>query len=187
MAHFRAPLTRKQSDALAAQADAHITEHGWGLWAVEVVADGRFVGFTGLAVPAWPTPFRPTVEVGWRLARRAWGRGYATEAATGALEHAFERLGLDEVVSFTATTNVRSVGVMRRLGMTHDPAGDFEHPSLPPGHRLRPHVLYRLSAEEWRARRDARQDGSWTTFPAPMPVDGHGPSPRSTGRGNADR
>jgi RimJ/RimL family protein N-acetyltransferase len=152
MAHFPAPLTRDESDVLAAQADAHLAQHGWGLWAVEVRAEGRFAGFTGLAVPDWPTPFGP-VEIGWRLARWVWGRGYATEAGGAALRYAFERLRLDEVVSFTAETNVRSVAVMRRLGMTPRPAGDFEHPRLPAGHRLRPHVLFRLSAADWRARR----------------------------------
>jgi RimJ/RimL family protein N-acetyltransferase len=163
MAHFPAPLTRDQSDALAARADAHLAEHGWGLWAVEELATGRFAGFTGLAVPAWTTPFGPAVEVGWRLARWAWGHGYATEAATAALEQAFERIGLDEVLSFTAKTNLRSVAVMRRLGMTHDPADDFDHPKLPPGHRLRPHVLYRLSATDWRLRHDNRESAPQRT------------------------
>jgi len=98
------------------------------------------------------------VEVGWRLARWAWGRGYATEAASAALGYGFERLALDEVVSFTATTNERSRAVMRRLGMTHNSDDDFEHPSLSPGHPLRPHVLYRMKASDWRLRHDGRQD-----------------------------
>jgi len=158
MAQFPAPLTRVQSDALAARADAHLAERGWGLWALEVlgiesVGGGRFAGFTGVATPAFEARFTPAVEVGWRLARWAWGRGYATEAAEAALAVAFDGLDLEEVVSFTAASNVRSQAVMRRLGMTRDPADDFDHTVLPEGHRLRPHVLYRLSARSWRARR----------------------------------
>lgn len=95
------------------------------------------------------TPFTPAVEVGWRLAAHAWGHGYATEAATACLDHAFETLDLPEVVSMTAVINLRSVVVMQRLGMTRDPADDFDHPRVPEGHRLRRHVLYRVTADRW--------------------------------------
>ena len=159
MEHFPAPLDRAASDALAARADAHLAEHGWGLWAVEVAAGehrGRFAGFTGLAVPGWDAPFAPCVEVGWRLARWAWGHGYASEAARAALAVGFDELGLEEVVSFTAVTNERSQAVMRRIGMTRDPDGDFLHPGVPDGHPLQPHVLHRLRAADWRAARGAR-------------------------------
>lgn len=150
MAHFPTVLDRAASDALAARADAAFDQRGFGLWALEVRADGQFIGFTGLAVPGFRAPFTPAVEVGWRLARTAWGKGYATEAAAAALHDAFGRLGLAEVVSFTAAVNGRSQAVMRRLGMTHDAAFDFDHPGLPAGHRLSRHVLYRLTAERWR-------------------------------------
>ena len=113
---------------------------------------GRFAGFAGLAVPQFEAHFTPTVEIAWRFARWAWGHGYATEAASAALDFAFSTLGRTEVVSFTATTNVRSQAVMRRLGMTRDVDGDFAHPALPVGHRLSWHVLYRLSAADWRTR-----------------------------------
>lgn len=144
MEHFPAPLTREQSDALVDRIEAHLDEHGWGLWAVEVRESGRFCGFTGLARATFEAHFTPAVEVGWRLARWSWGHGYATEAARAALAHGFDRLGLDEIVSFTTTTNLRSQAVMQRLGMVRDEAGDFDHPNVPEGHRLRPHVLYRL-------------------------------------------
>lgn len=154
MEHFPALLTPAESDALIDRADAHLAEHGWGLWAVEVRVGGsdagRFAGFTGLAIPQWHAHFTPAMEVGWRLARWAWGRGYATEAATAALTVAFAQLGSTEVVSFTATANLRSQAVMRRLGMTRDLGGDFAHPALPAGHRLSQHVLYRLSASDLR-------------------------------------
>jgi RimJ/RimL family protein N-acetyltransferase len=147
MRWFPATLTRAASDALARRADGHLTEHGWGLWALEVHVGpdrGRFAGFTGLAVPSFQSSFTPCVEVGWRLARWAWGRGYATEAATEALRIGFSDLGLAEIVSFTAEGNVRSRAVMERLGMSRDPDDDFDHPSVPVGSPLRRHVLYRV-------------------------------------------
>jgi RimJ/RimL family protein N-acetyltransferase len=145
MRHFPAPLSREQSDAVVERIEASFVEHGFGWWAVE--ADGGFVGFTGLSVPAFDAPFLPAVELGWRLARDAWGRGYATEAATAALEAAFGPLELPEVLSFTAATNTRSVRVMQRLGMSA--VGGFDHPRVPEGHLLRPHVLYRADAAGW--------------------------------------
>ncbi|WP_246852712.1 GNAT family N-acetyltransferase [Naasia sp. SYSU D00948] len=159
MRHFPAPLDRAASDALAQRARQHLDEHGWGLWAVEVL-DGPhagFVGFTGLARPRFEAHFTPAIEVGWRLARPVWGHGYATEAAQAAVAFGFRELGLEEIVSFTAVGNARSTAVMRRLGMTTDPREDFDHPALPAGHPLRRHVLYRLprSAE---ARDDRSRD-----------------------------
>jgi RimJ/RimL family protein N-acetyltransferase len=143
MRFFPAPLTREQSDALAKRAERDIAERGWGLWAVEVVESPRFIGFVGLAEPKFEAHFTPAVEVGWRLSRDQWGNGYATEGARAALAFAFDELGLDEIVSFTSVVNERSRRVMERLGMTHDPSDDFDHPSVSNG-SLRRHVLYRL-------------------------------------------
>jgi RimJ/RimL family protein N-acetyltransferase len=145
MEHFPARLTRAESDALVDRIEAGFAGHGFGLWAVEVQATGEFIGFTGLSVPSFDAPFTPAVEVGWRLARPAWGHGYASEAARRALAAAFSTYGLAEVVSFTSVDNVRSQAVMRRIGMTHNPADDFDHPRLPPGDRLQRHVLYRAA------------------------------------------
>jgi ribosomal-protein-alanine N-acetyltransferase len=149
MEHFPAPLTREESDAFVDRMIARWTADGFGLWAVERASDGAFLGLTGLAVPAWAP--EPSVEVGWRFARSAWGRGYATEAAGAAVRFGFEVLGLAEIVSYTTPGNVRSRRVMERLGMTRDPAGDFLHPRLPEGHPIRPHVTYRLSRDAWLA------------------------------------
>jgi ribosomal-protein-alanine N-acetyltransferase len=98
----------------------------------------------GIAVPAFEAHFTPCVEIGWRLARPVWGQGYVTEAARRVLEFAFGPLGLPEVVAFTTVTNQRSRAVMERLGMTRNPADDFDYPRLPEGHPLRRHVLYRI-------------------------------------------
>lgn len=141
MEHFPAPLTRAESDGLADRLMAEIARQGWGLWAVERKTDGLFMGFVGLHNPE-NLPFSPCTEIGWRLARAFWGHGYATEAARACLDFAFDVLREKSVVSFTAVSNERSQAVMRRLGMKQDCF--FEHPAVPVGHRIRPHVLFRL-------------------------------------------
>jgi RimJ/RimL family protein N-acetyltransferase len=151
MEHFPATLSRASSDRLVEAIVEGWDSNGFGLWAVERLEDGRFLGFTGLSRPSFEAPFMPAVEVGWRLARHAWGRGCATEAAIAALDFGFETLRLEEIVSFTVPANTRSRRVMERIGLRHDPADDFDHPKLPPGHRLRRHVLYRLSRSSWLA------------------------------------
>ncbi|MFF1873054.1 GNAT family N-acetyltransferase [Kitasatospora herbaricolor] len=145
MARLPAPLDRAASDALAGRIRAAIERDGWGWWAVELASTGSFIGFTGLSRTTFEAAFTPAVEVGWRLARAAWGHGYATEAAGAAVGFGFEVLGLREIVSFTVPGNLPSRAVMERLGMTHDPREDFDHPRLPAGHALRRHVLYRLA------------------------------------------
>jgi len=144
--------TREESDAMVARIGAQFAERGYGLWAVEEIGGARFIGAVGLSVPRTKFHFTPCVEAGWRLAPAYWGKGYATEAATAALDFAFGSAGLDEVVSFTATINARSRRVMERLGMTTVDEDNFDHHKIPKGHPLFPHVLYRLSAEDWRRR-----------------------------------
>lgn len=172
MRHFPAPLSREASDALVDRQVALLADRGWGLWAAEVPGVAPFVGFVGLSEQTFEAPFTPAVEVGWRLARAHWGRGYAPEAAAAVLDLAFGAadaggLALDEVVSMTAVGNANSRRVMEKLGLTHDPADDFDHPNLAPGSPLRRHVLYRVTAGRWRARRPspsaARQSPSNTT------------------------
>jgi RimJ/RimL family protein N-acetyltransferase len=152
MEHFVAPLTRTESDDFADRNEAGLDERGYGLWAVEVPGVAPFIGFIGLNPATFDAPFTPAVEVGWRLARDSWGRGYATEGATAALAFAFDELDLDEVLSFTSRLNTRSQRVMERIGMHRDPTGDFEHPSVPFGHPIRPHVLYRIDRTSWESR-----------------------------------
>lgn len=147
MEHFVEPLGPRETDALVQRIQERFVANGYGLWAVEIVGGAPFVGFVGLSPATFPAHFTPAVEIGWRLAREHWGHGYATEAARAAVQAGFRAYGLPEIVSFTAVTNVRSQRVMTRLGMTHDPADDFDHPLVPAGHRLKPHVLYRLGAD----------------------------------------
>ncbi|MBB3006504.1 GNAT family N-acetyltransferase [Cupriavidus alkaliphilus] len=150
MRYFPAPLSRAESDAMAGRCRSLIAQKGWGVWVAERRADDTFLGFVGLHEPAATLPFAPCVEIAWRLARHAWGQGYATEAARGALAYGFGRLGLDEIVAFTTLANARSRAVMERLGMRQDAVG-FDHPALPPRHPLRPHCLYRLPRAAWQA------------------------------------
>jgi len=145
MEHFPSTLTRLESDALVTRITAQIDTLGYGLWALEVKDTGDFIGFTGLALQTFPAHFTPAVEVGWRLRQSAWGHGYATEAALAALDRGWQEPDLDEIVSMTAKTNVPSQRVMQRIGMTRDPADDFDHPNVPDGHPTRPHVLYRIT------------------------------------------
>jgi RimJ/RimL family protein N-acetyltransferase len=140
--HLGDLLTPEQSAASAARFQARLDERGFGFWAVEVRGTGEFVGFTGLDQVDEGMPFSG-VEIGWRLARPAWGRGYATEAALASLAFGFNFLALPEILAVTTLTNRRSQAVMRRIGMTRDPGGDFDDPAEPEG-PLRRNVLYRI-------------------------------------------
>lgn len=143
MEFFPSTLSREQSDAVVDRIEQTFEETGFGLWAVEAPGVAEFVGFVGLSVPRMETHFTPCVEIGWRLAAEYWRRGYATEAARAALRFGFDELALEEIVSFTVPHNLPSRRVMEKIGMVHDLAGDFEHPGVPEGHPIRPHVLYR--------------------------------------------
>ena len=149
MEFFPALQSREASDASIDAWQSQFTLRGWSNWAVDMAESGRFIGFVGLSVPRRILPCSPCVEIGWRLARSDWGLGLASEAASEALRAGFERVGLPEIVSFTAVGNARSRAVMERIGMRN--AGeDFEHPGVPEGHALRLHCLYRLSRDKWR-------------------------------------
>jgi ribosomal-protein-alanine N-acetyltransferase len=151
MEFMPALLTTEESDRMMERIEDHFEQHGFGLFAIELLESGLFAGFVGLAVPEFTARFTPCVEIGWRLAREYWGQGLATEGAREVLRHAFTDLGPDEVVSFTVPGNLRSRRVMERLGLARDAHGDFDHPKLPEGHPLRPHVLYRMGSEQWRS------------------------------------
>jgi len=146
MEHLTAPLPRADSDSFVDRMLTHWAERGYGLWAVEV--GGDFAGFVGLSPATFEAPFTPAVEVGWRLDRPFWGSGLASEGARAALAFGFDEVGLDEILSWTAVTNHRSWRVMQRLGMQRE--GEFEHPGVPVDHPVRPHVLYRITADRWR-------------------------------------
>jgi RimJ/RimL family protein N-acetyltransferase len=145
MEFMPAPLTQQESDLLADRIEAHFHQHKFGLWAAELRSNSAFIGFIGLSIPRFQAPFTPCVEIGWRLASDYWGRGLVTEGACAVVYHAFHVLDLSSLVSFTSVANLRSRRVMEKIGMTHNPSEDFDHPNQPEHHPQRPHLLYRLS------------------------------------------
>lgn len=132
---------RSASDDLVDRINAGIARVGYDFWAAERKSDGNLVGMIGLRMELHDPP-APCVEMGWRLAVEAQGHGYATEGAKAALDWGFEHLDVEEILAWTATTNVASQAVMRRIGMTPDPTRDFDHPRLAEDHPLRRHVVY---------------------------------------------
>ena len=143
MEFFPKTLNRAESDTMAGRIQEGIAARGFGLWALEIIDVSEFAGFTGLSVPRYETKFTPCVEIAWRMAFEYWGHGYASEAAGAVLTYGHEKLGLPEIVSFTAEINRRSRRVMERIGMRFCPEESFEHPLIPAGDRLSKHVLYR--------------------------------------------
>jgi len=148
MRYLGEPLSRPESDSLITRIELHFHDYGFGLYAAELRETGAFAGYVGLAVPRFDAPFMHAVEIGWRVAREYWNRGLATEGARAVGRHAFEQIGIRELVSLTVPQNTPSRRVMEKLGMTHDEADDFDHPRLPVGHQLRRHVLYRLKSNK---------------------------------------
>jgi len=145
MEYFPAALSVSESDSFIDRIEQHFDHHGFGLWAVELLEAASFIGFAGLWPASFDAHFTPAVEVGWRIDHRFWGCGYAPEAARSVVSDGFDRLGLLEIVSFTAAINIRSRRVMEKLGMQHEESDDFDHPSVDLASPLRRHVLYRLS------------------------------------------
>lgn len=149
---LRSSPSRAESDALVDRFNEEMAREGWGPWAVEVAGGAPFVGMVGLHQVNAALPCAPAVEVAWRLLPDHWGHGYATEAAAASLDYGFGPAELDEIIAFTTTLNTRSQAVMERIGMVHDPEGDFDHPRQPEGSPLRRHVLYRIRAEQSASR-----------------------------------
>lgn len=149
MEHLLPLPTRDASDAWIDRQLMHLATDGFCFWAVEAKDGGTFMGAVGLLRVGYAAHFTPAIEIGWRIARWFWGQGYAPEAARAALRFGFEDLRLQEIVANTATGNGRSRRVMAKLGMSHDPADDFDHPLVPEGNPLRRQVLYRLTCEPW--------------------------------------
>lgn len=146
MKYYPSVLNEEESHNIAHKFEALIREKGWGFWAVEKLEDERFIGFVGLNEPTYDLPVTPCVEIGWRLGKEHWGKGYATEAAKSCLDFAFNKLNLTEVYSFTSVTNKKSAAVMERIGMMNT-NNNFEHPLIPENHPLREHCLYKSISE----------------------------------------
>jgi RimJ/RimL family protein N-acetyltransferase len=148
MEHFPAGMSRTEVALLIARLEAGFERDGYGFWAVELREEGTLAGFVGISPVPQDIPLAPAVEVGWRLAREQWGKGIAHEAAAASLGHGFGALGLEEIVAYTTTANVRSRRLMERLGMRHDSSADFDHPRIPTDSPLLRHVVYRIRRSE---------------------------------------
>lgn len=157
MEFFPSRMNAEESRIVFDRVRTHFAVNGFGFWVVEIPNECPFAGFIGLAIPRYEAPFTPCVEVGWRLWPEYWGKGYATEGAIASLDYGFQSLGLAEIVSMTATTNVRSMRVMERIGMTRNSSEDFEHPLIDAGHPLRRHVLYRINKSTHEQRRSQNE------------------------------
>ena len=142
------PMTMAEVEKFITAANQCFSDNKYTLWAVEEKTTKAFIGFVGLWAPEWEAHFTPCVEIGWRLGSQHWGKGYAAEAAKSVLNHGFKTIGLDEIVSFTASKNIRSIRVMEKIGMTRDYDGDFLYPKLPADHPLAQHVLYRIPPQK---------------------------------------
>ena len=149
MTYFPQPLSQQQSDETAEKLRNHISEHGWGVWAVELLDNKEFVGAIGL-FPNAITPRGEAVEIAWRLRRQFWGHGYATEGAKAALLFAFEVLNLNAIIALTASINKPSRKVMERLGMTNCEE-NFQHPEVAAESPLCEHVLYEIQAQNYES------------------------------------
>ena len=147
MEFFPRTYERDESVATAQLMQVELEHDGYGWFVAEVKERFPFAGVIALQEVPFQARFTPAYEIGWRFLPETWGNGYATESAAAALDYAFNTLGWHEVVAMTAEINVRSRRVMERLGMTHDPRDDFDHPRIPQGDRLNHHVLYRISRE----------------------------------------
>ena len=144
MAHFPGLMTRAESDALIDRVEAHFDACGYGMWAMERRSDRAFIGFTGLQDVNFVSPIDGDIEIGWRLARSAWGLGLAHEAAATCLEWSWANTDAERIVAMTVTANVRSQGLMQRLGLQRRTDLDFDHPRVVDGNPLRPHIVYSI-------------------------------------------
>jgi RimJ/RimL family protein N-acetyltransferase len=142
MQYFPSVLTDEETIAMINRIRAHFEKHGFGLFALEKLSSKEFIGYTGFMIPSFESSFTPCVEIGWRLRKEDWGKGYATEAAKACLHYGFEVLGFEKIYSFTATINSRSEKVMQSIGMVKE--GEFDHPKIALDHPLCRHVLYTI-------------------------------------------
>lgn len=164
--YFPSVLDKTLSDAEGDRIRGGIAQRGWGMWAMEIPGEIPFAGFVGLNPPMFPAIWQPAVEIGWRLARRAWGKGYATEAAEASLYFAFEHMRLPEVIALSVVSNKPSHAVMERIGMTRWNGMEFDHPRVPADWPLKRHIVHRITMDTWRARRIALETSSKTLYPA---------------------
>lgn len=142
MRYFPAKYTKEQTIQFYDRVQKHFLENDFGLYVVEHTSSKVFMGYTGFMMANFDAPFTPCVEIGWRFKKEFWGNGFATEAAKACIEFGFNKLNFDKIYSFTATTNVKSENVMKRIGMVK--TGIFSHPKIDKDHILNKHLIYEI-------------------------------------------
>ncbi|WNQ12731.1 GNAT family N-acetyltransferase [Paenibacillus aurantius] len=142
MRYFPKTLSTEETKAFYQSVVAEINECGFGFYAVEVKESKEFIGFIGFSRATFAADFTPCVEIGWRLKKEAWGKGYATEGAGACLPYGFKQLGFTDVYSFTADVNHPSKNVMAKIGMKF--IKTFHHPRVEKSSPLSKHVLFHI-------------------------------------------
>ncbi|MBS1598164.1 MAG: GNAT family N-acetyltransferase [Bacteroidetes bacterium] len=140
MKFFPAIMNELETGAMIKRIHHRFEKSGFGFYAVEEKSTNQFIGFTGFGIPPFESFFTPCIEIGWRLKKEVWGRGYATEAAKACVQFGFEKLSFDRITSFTSVLNINSEKVMQKIGMKK--IGEFDHPFLEKENKLCRHVLY---------------------------------------------
>lgn len=141
MEFFPGTKTLAETEEFIVRMQQQQSDKGYCYYAVDVLSTGLFIGFIGLCYQTFEAPFTPCTDIGWRLQRQAWGRGYATEGAGRCLEYGLNDLRLKDIYAIAPKINTRSVQVMNKIGMQR--VGVFVHPLLVGDERLRDCVFYK--------------------------------------------
>lgn len=144
MEHLGPLQSREETDAALDRQNGYHDTLGYCFWAVERRDDAELLGFCGLKPGPEATPIEHGVEIGWRFGHAHWGQGYAREAAQASLDWARANLDDDRVWSITTPANVRSWGLMERIGMYRRADLDFDHPKVAEDSPLKRHITYRI-------------------------------------------
>lgn len=142
MEFFPELLTKEESDLFVDKIEDHFNKYGYGLWAVELIENSRFIGYIGFFNAEFESEFTPCIEIGWRLSKEYWNKGYATEGAKACLNYGFNLLHFESVHSFTAKINTKSINVMEKIGL--EKQSEFDHTKVDKNSNLKLHVLYKI-------------------------------------------
>lgn len=152
MKYYPSLLNKEETAAMMKRINSHFEQHGFGLFAVEKLSKKEFVGYTGFMIPSFESFFTPCIEIGWRLKKEEWNKGYATEAARACLKYGFDILQFKTVYSFTTVTNSASERVMQKIEMIKN--GEPNHPKIEISKPLCRHVLYVISNKVFRSEKN---------------------------------
>ena len=147
MEHFPKLLSLHETKEFIDRLHHHYLKFGHNYFATEIRETGEFIGFIGLVYQDYPSKFTPAVDIGWRLKKSAWNKGFATEGAKRCLEFGFEQLKLEKIISTCTAKNTQSERVMNKIGMTK--IGSFKHPKLREYPNYENCICYQITKNEW--------------------------------------